>query len=154
MLCGGIVAGGIILLVPSVMGIIDAREAGQRRLETTRQLLEHQEGVAAEQNLLALQDKIQLIDSMEAHTSVYATIENLVRLLPPGISVQTLAWRRDGDGMFVDVAGSADTRDTLIALGDALQNSGLFVDTVIPVESLAPQTNLQFKLALTMKTKD
>ncbi len=150
-LASGVFVIGTVLLVPSFVAVISSREAGRVRLETTRRLLDRQKDATAAADVVSTKEKVALVTNDGDRISGSNTLAQIVGIVPEGISLQSVLWREEGEAVFLDMTGSASTRNELIAFGDALRSTGLFADVTIPIESLAQQTNLQFRLSLTLK---
>lgn len=150
MLASGVFVIGTILLVPSFVAAISSREAGKVRLETTRRLLDRQKDATAGSDIASMREKMALILDGNDSISSSDILARVVDIVPDQVSLQSMLWRDEGETSFLDVTGSADTRNALIAFGDALRSSGLFADVTIPIESLAQQNDLQFRLSLTL----
>lgn len=138
---------GAVLLVPAFVVARASHEAGADRLETTRKLIELQRDGGALNTLSNTKEKISIVLAPEIERPS-DTLEELLALVPSGISIDHIAWRTEGEAILVDVSGSADTRANLLRFGDTIRASGHFGDVVIPVGSLAQQTNVGFRLSL------
>ncbi len=149
-LVSGVFVLGIVLLIPSFVAVMSSREAGAERLKTTRGLLDRQRDATAIADVGSIQEKIDSVITTNDALSASDTLGRIVEIVPDAVVLQSILWRDEGESVFLDMTGSAATRNALIAFGDALRSSGLFTDVTIPIESLAPQTNLQFRLSLTL----
>lgn len=149
-LISGVFVLGTVLLVPSFVAVISSREAGTVRLETIRRLLDRQKDAHAASDIASTKEKIALVLEVDDSISVSETLARVVEIVPEQVSLQSVLWRDEGTEVFLDMTGSADTRNALIAFGDALRSTGLFAEVVIPIESLAQQNDLNFRLSLTL----
>ena len=150
LLISGVFAIGTVLLVPSFVAVVSSREAGKERLETIRRLLDRQKDANAADDITSTKDKVALVLKDDTALSISDTFARVVGIVPEKISLQSVLWRAEGETAFLDLTGSADTRSALISFGDALRSSGLFAEVTIPIESLAQQTDLHFRLSLTL----
>lgn len=149
-LISGVFVIGIVLLIPSFVAAISSREAGRVRLETTRQLLDRQKDATAASDVASTKEKVSLVIHDANALSASDILARVVGIVPSQVSLQSILWRYEGEAAFLDMTGSAATRNALIAFGDALRSSGLFTDVTIPIESLAQQNDLHFRLSLTL----
>lgn len=150
MLISGVFVLGTVLLVPSFVVAISSHEAGKVRLESTRRLVDRQKDAHAAGDIASTKEKIALILDSDGSVSVSDTFARVVEIVPDQVSLQSVLWRNEGTEAFLDMTGSAETRNALISFGDALRSSGLFAEVVIPIESLAQQNDLNFRLSLTL----
>lgn len=151
-LVAGVALLGSIVLVPTLIVADASRDAGEEQLDTIRQLIDRQSDAGAVGEAVRIQKSISLLN-LEQGTLPHETIVQIVGTLPAGVSLDALTWRRDGSVSKLDISGSAETRNALIAFGDALRATGMFGSVDIPLSSLAAQTDLAFKLSLEIKAR-
>ncbi len=149
-LVSGVFVIGTVLLIPSFVAAISSREAGKVRLETTRRLLDRQKDATAASDVVSTKEKVSLVIRDNDALSASDILAQVVEIVPSQVSLQSVLWSDEGETAFLDMTGSAATRNSLIAFGDALRSSGLFTEVTIPIESLAQQTDLHFRLSLTL----
>lgn len=149
-LISGVFVIGTVLLIPSFVAAISSREAGKVRLDTTHKLLERQKDATAASDVVATKEKVSLVINGADALSVSDILARVVEIVPSQVSLQSVLWRDEGETAFLDMTGSAVTRNSLIAFGDALRSLGLFTEVTIPIESLAQQNDLHFRLSLTL----
>jgi Tfp pilus assembly protein PilN len=149
-LVSGVFVIGTVLLIPSFVAAISSREAGKVRLETTRRLLDRQKDATAASDVVSTKEKVSLVIRDNDALSASDILARVVEIVPSQVSLQSVLWSDEGETAFLDMTGSAATRNSLIAFGDALRSSGLFTEVTIPIESLAQQTDLHFRLSLTL----
>lgn len=149
-LVSGVFVIGTVLLIPSFVAAISSREAGKVRLETTRRLLDRQKDATAASDVVSTKEKVSLVIRDNDTLSASDILAQVVEIVPSQVSLQSVLWSDEGETAFLDMTGSAATRNSLIAFGDALRSSGLFTEVTIPIESLAQQTDLHFRLSLTL----
>lgn len=141
---------GTVLLAPSAVALIAARQAGAERLATTRRLAELQKHAGAGEDIALTREKMEILAEDQRATPPHELIERIVPLLPAGVSLQAIAFTRQEGGALLELSGSATSRTALLAFGDALRGSGLFMNVTIPIQSLAQATDLRFRLSLTL----
>lgn len=149
-LVSGMFAFSTVLLVPSVIALLAAKESGKEWLETTRRLVALQEHAEAGADIAITKDKMEILIRNEAAVAPHELIERITSLLPPGVSLNTINFTRQEASVSLDLSGEAANRNALISFGEVLKGSGLFADVVVPIEALAPATDLQFRLSLTL----
>jgi hypothetical protein len=149
-LVSGMFAFATVLLIPSAIALIAAKESGKERLETTRRLIELQEHTGAVGSIAETKEKMDLLRQSEMAVGPRKLIERIAPLLPSGVTLSDISFTRDGGTIRLDLSGEASNRAALIAFGDELRSSGLFASVVIPIESLAQSTDLQFRLSLSL----
>jgi hypothetical protein len=149
LVCGAC-AFGTVLLVPSAVVLIAARSSGEKHLATTRELIALQKHAGAGADIAATKEKMGLLASNNASIVPHELLSRTIPLLPPGVTLSNIVFTREEEKAILDLSGSAESRASLIAFGDALESSGLFIDVNIPIESLAQNTDLQFRLILTL----
>lgn len=146
----GIVAlAATALLVPSYIAARSTLSTTVRRIETTQRLIERQRGAGALAEIDALNERIDRLTDDDVHSAT-DIIERVIASMPSGVALHSLNWKHDETKDVLDISGSADTRASLIAFGDGLRATGLFADVSIPIESLAAQNDLQFRLSLAL----
>lgn len=144
----GIVAfGATALLVPSYIAARSTLTTTAQHIETTQKLIERQHGTYALAEIDALNERVERLmdDESSDPTDI---IERVIAVLPNGVSLHSIQWEQRATDELLDMSGSAMTRASLIAFGDGLRTTGLFTDVDIPIESLASQNDLQFRLSL------
>lgn len=141
---------GAIVLIPTGLALFDARDSVEQRLEATRALIERAKEAHAGTDLAVTKEKMEILTANAAMAVPHEHIGRIVDLAPPGIALEQVAFMRGEDVVTLAVSGGAMSRAALIAFGDALRGSGLFTEVTIPIESLAPNTNLRFRLTLTL----
>ena len=149
-LVSGVFVLGIVLLIPSFVAVVSLRDTGAARLATARGLLDRQKDATAIADVDSVNEKMGFVTKSGGAVLASDTIARVVGLVPERVALQSVLWRSEGESIFLDLTGSAATRSALIAFGDALRSSGIFTDVTIPIESLAPQTDLRFRLSLTL----
>ncbi len=147
-LVGGVFVFGIVSLVPSAVASIASRDAIEERLETTKRLVELQKSSGAGESVAQTKEIMQILQTVNDTLPVEATLARIIRVVPAGVSVQNITFTRGAESPTIDLSGSAMNRTSLIAFGDALRGTGLFTDVHIPIEALAQNTDLHFRLTL------
>jgi hypothetical protein len=149
-LISGIAAFGTVLLIPSAIALIAAKDSGEERLATTRRLVELQRHASAGADIAATKEKMGVLSKDISRVTPSALIERVVTLIPAGVALHTLSFAHKDGAAALDLSGTAESRSALILFGDQLKGAGLFTDVVIPIESLAQSSDLQFHLALSL----
>jgi Tfp pilus assembly protein PilN len=149
-LVSGMCAFGIVLLIPSVIALMAARASGAERLAATRELAARQKHAGAGAQIAAMKEQTEILSSYESSTAPHELVERLTGSLPSGITLHSISFTRQGNEETMELSGAATSRAALLSFGDALKGSGRFTDVVIPIESLAQATDLQFHLVLTL----
>ena len=144
---------GTLLTIPSTIALLATRESTTERLETTKRLAELQKHAGAGASIAATKEKMSIIAREQSAALPHDMIERIVPLAPSGTSLTSISFRREGEATILDLTGGAVNRTALIAFGDALRSANLFTDVVIPIESLAQNSDLQFHLTLTLKAE-
>jgi Tfp pilus assembly protein PilN len=149
-LVSGLCILGTVLLIPAGLVLFGSYESVSKRLESTRQLAELQGATSAGDTLADTKEKMELVAANEALVKPHELIEQVTDLVPAGVSLDELVFTREGDTVAIEISGSSVSRTALLSFSDALKGSGLFTDVVIPIESLARNTDLRFRLMLVL----
>ncbi|MBP9771939.1 MAG: PilN domain-containing protein [Candidatus Pacebacteria bacterium] len=146
----GICVFGTILTIPSTIALLATRDSTEKRLETTKRLVELQKHAGASAHITATKEKMDILAREEGAVLPHELIERIAPIAPAGVSLTNIVFARGGEDVTLTLTGGATNRTALIAFGDALRSSGLFTEVTIPIESLAQNTDLQFHLSLTL----
>jgi hypothetical protein len=149
-LISGLFILGAILLIPAGVVLVASRESVRNRLETTRALAEREGVASAGDTLTDTKEKMDIIAKDEALVRPHELIGRVIDLSPAGVSLDEVSFVREGDVVTAEISGGAVSRASLLSFSDALRGSGLFADVVIPIESLARNTDLRFRLTLSL----
>ena len=149
-LLSGVFILGTILLMPAGLVLFGSKESVAKRLETTRQLAEREGAASAGDTIADTKEKMEILATNEAMVKPHGLIERVTDLVPAGVSLDEIEFTRDGEAVTVGISGGAVSRAALLSFSDALKGSGLFADVVIPIESLARNTDLRFRLTLSL----
>lgn len=149
-LVAGLCVSGTVLLIPAGAVLFLSKESAERRLETTRKLVELERTATAGDLIADTKEKMEIAGRIEMLIAPHELIERVVGFVPSGIALDQLAFSREGMDMMLEISGGAMSRSALLAFSDALKGSGLFTDVVIPIEALAQNTDLRFRLTLSL----
>jgi hypothetical protein len=149
-LISGLCIWGTVLLIPSVAVLMAIGESVDKRLATTRQLIDLQKEANAGLIVAATKEKMDILSGNSMLLSAHDLTEKVASLAPTGVALNQIAFSRDGLAIELLLTGQAAQRSALLAFADALRGSKLFSDVTIPIESLAKDTDLQFRLTLSL----
>jgi Tfp pilus assembly protein PilN len=149
-LVSGLCILGTALFIPTGIVLFTSKETTRNRLATTKQIVERQQSASAGDTLADTKEKMDIIANNEALVKPHTLIERVTELVPTGVSLDEIAFMREEPTVIVEISGGAVSRSALLAFSDALKGSGLFAEVVIPIESLAQNTDLRFHLTLTL----
>lgn len=140
---------GIGLLTPSFIAARSTLASGAERIATTQQLIERQGDGGTWQSVGSINEIITHIKTDDGNKPS-ESIAQIIDVLPAGVALHSITWKQGDATDTLDIAGVAATRTALIAFGDGLKTTGRFTDVTIPINSLAAQTDLQFRLTLVL----
>lgn len=144
---------GVVALLPTAFILMASQASLGQNLEATRKLVEREKEGHAGVNLASAKEKVDILTANAALTVPHELILHVTDLAPRGVAIGELSFIRDEESVTLMVGGSAADRASLVAFGDALKGSGLFTDVAIPIEALAQNTDLRFRLTLTLAEK-
>jgi hypothetical protein len=92
------------------------------------------------------------IAALESETK-FMDVVNMVELVPKtGIEISSYSFNRSGGKVSpIQIAGVAETRQTLAAFRDELLKNDRVLDAVLPISNLAKDKDLDFLLTVTIK---
>ncbi len=150
----GSVALALALLIPSIITALANKRASNERLLATQKLIELQKEAGISDTLADARDEITLLKATLAKDSAFENVSELVELIPGGVTVRFISFTRKESGTEISFTGIASTRNTLISFGNSLRQSGLFSSVLIPLPTLAQNTDIEFNLKLTLVPQD
>ncbi|MEX0933386.1 MAG: hypothetical protein WDZ74_01395 [Candidatus Paceibacterota bacterium] len=89
---------------------------------------------------------IEIEDTTEA--TLTSIVERALTARPAGVSVTTLSFDTTDVGRVLTLAGSANTRASLIEYSRNLGDQPGFISTSVPAEDLAQANNIDFRLTV------
>lgn len=81
------------------------------------------------------------------HTSFSELLRHIESILPPNTKIEKISTQ----SYKVFLTGTADTRDTFLALQENIKNHSCFESVTTPLSNLFSETNVQFELDFTVK---
>ncbi len=141
---------GTILLVPAGLVLLASKQSIDTRIESAEKLIEREKGANAGGSLSVTKEKNDILRANAALVLPHTLIERVVGLAPAGIALDHASFSRNEGTVTLELSGSATNRTMLVSFGDALKRSGLFTNVDIPIESLAQNVDLRFRLTLTL----
>ncbi len=149
-LISGLCILGTVLLIPAGVVLFSTKESVAKRLESTKKLAELKGVTSAGDTLADTKEKMEILAGIVTLAKPHELIEEVTDFVPSGVSLDEVIFTREGDVVTMELSGGSSSRSALLSFSDALKTSGLFTDVVIPIESLAQNTNLRFRLTLVL----
>lgn len=154
-LLGLMVALGAGLLVPSYFLAREEVISTERYLSALEETVGLKEQTGSREIVLQLAESVDILSSFEGSRASADILVEIDRSVPRRVSIQGIGithfGARAGE---VIVAGVADTRADLLAFSDALKANPLFDSVSVPVNQLAPETDLKFSFSFHFEKKN
>lgn len=142
---------GAVLLAPTYV-LTSSQVTGARgqssEMEETKRAFDSAFGEIRVANTIMAQ--LRKTDTL---TPITKTLEEAVRVAPPGIRFNGFSLDRKNGGLSqIVIQGVADTRRTLASFKTTLEASDTFEEAVIPISDLARETELPFAITVTLSS--
>ncbi len=140
----------LLFALPSIIVTWFGVKGFDTQLETTKTLVDVQRKQGRGDMLSDLSERAALLEQALSVRTPTSVLEDIVPRIPEGVRIRQFTYTLSGDAVSVAVLGTADTRASLIAFGNALRQSPLFSRVDVPVSSLAKSEDIDFSLALAL----
>ena len=144
----------VIFLVPSYILTIFKVEETQLQIDIVQKALNDKDQVDLEAQVKDLNQRIQQVSLDQKKLQFYDVLQKLFTTKPTGVSVTGFLIQDDGLNKKqlykIQVTGVSATRNALVSYRDMLEQSGLYDEVDLPIESLASQFDTEFTLNLVL----
>lgn len=142
---------GVLLTLPPLFVIQGRKRALEGQLDAVTKLIELKEGSAAGIALSDTKARLEFLNAALTVPSAHSLLYTITNSAPQGVALTHYTFMRGEEAVSATLTGQASSREALLAFGDALRQTGLFMSVDIPVGSLARSTNVPFNLTLTLQ---
>jgi Tfp pilus assembly protein PilN len=149
----------VISYILVCVGLFGARLYMQQSLGNLDNEIKQQQAIVSKQDNAALNASIVLDNaSIQDYNSVSAlnpnwskVLEEFVKLVPSGVSVQT--FNASTDSGQIEILGAAQTRQAVLDLRSNILNDPMFENIDLPLDNLQQPTNLSYHYTFFVNTK-
>lgn len=139
---------GGVLFVPAYFSATVRERATQKRLDALTQLIALKQGEAGDTEIQKTQERLELLATALDARVPSELLQKTMDAMSPGITIWQYVYTAGEGNTTVSISGRATNRATLLAFGDALRTSGLFLSVDIPISSLARSEDIAFTLSM------
>lgn len=104
-----------------------------------------------EDQIYEINRKARTLETVTSHLRVYAYISDITEDTREGISITGIAFSGGGEEQTIDLVGTADTRDILLALRRDLEQKEYTNSVELPVSNFAQNVDIDFSITLTLE---
>ncbi|MDE2079159.1 MAG: hypothetical protein KGI73_02115 [Patescibacteria group bacterium] len=142
-----------LLLAPSYFLVENEAAAAHQFLLASEQAVKLGAKGGASGVLALTTERVQILKTYAWSPQVARVLSALSAARSAGITLVTVGVQEGADGTgTLSVAGTAATRNDLLAFVDALKNTSLFSNVAVPLSDLAAQSKIPFTLSFSYAT--